>query len=176
MKNIQTQPNITRRALATIIDYGIYMMFWSWYIFQFGSPNNEGGYNINGLPGFILFLTWFVYFPLSESFKGQTIGHKIVQLKVVTANGKPISFGQSLKRRILDIIDLFLTFGIIAFITVKNSERNQRVGDIWANTIVVGGESVTCSHCQSKLTLSPKDTIRGSFDCPECRKRNEINI
>ncbi|WP_296618740.1 RDD family protein [Marivirga sp.] len=173
MRNIRTQPNIARRALATIIDYGIYLAFWFWYIFQFGSPKDEGGYSVSGWSGFILFLTWFIYFPLVESFKGQTIGHMIVQLKVVTVNGNPISFGRSLKRRILDGLELFITFGIVAFITVKNSERNQRVGDIWAKTIVVGGESVICKHCHAKLTLSAKETIIGSFDCPECGNKNE---
>ena len=101
------------------------------------------------------------------------MGHMIMQLKVVSLNGSAISFGQSLKRRILDGIELFATFGIVAFITVKNSEKHQRVGDLWAKTIVVGGETVACKYCYSKLTLTPQDTIRGAFDCPECGKKNQ---
>lgn len=172
-RNIRTQPNIARRTTATLVDYGIYMTFWIWYVYQFGAPNEDGGYSVNGWPGFILFLTWFMYFPLIESFNGQTIGHKLTQLRVVTLNGKPITFGQSLKRRIADSFELFGTLGLVAFITVKNSERNQRVGDIWAKTLVVGGETVNCSKCGQRLTLTAEDTIKGSFECPECGTKNE---
>jgi uncharacterized RDD family membrane protein YckC len=173
MRKIRTQPNIARRVTATIVDYGIYMTFWVWWLYQFGTPDAEGGYSVNGWPGFILFLSWFIYFPLIESLKGQTIGHMITQLRVVTLNGNPISFGQSLKRRIVDCLELFGTFGLVAFITVKNSEQNQRVGDIWAKTIVVGGENTTCINCNEKLTLTEEDTIKGTFECPECGTKNE---
>ncbi len=172
MKTIQTQANIGKRAFATIIDYTIYLTFWSFYVYQLGAPNETGGYSVTGWPAFFLFITWFLYFPLVESIKGQTIGHMIMQLQVVSLNGSLISFGQALKRRILDGVELFATFGLIALITIKNSERHQRVGDLWAKTIVVGGESVTCKYCFAKLTLTPQDTISGSFDCPECGKKN----
>ena len=170
MRKISTQPNIARRVTATVVDYGIYLTFWFWYVYQFGTPNDEGGYSVNGWPGFLLFLTWFIYFPLIESFKGQTIGHMIVQLRVVTLNGNSITFGQSLKRRLVDCLELFATFGLVAFLTVKNSERHQRVGDLWAKTLVVGGESVNCNQ---QLTLTAEDTIKGTFECPECGTKNE---
>jgi len=173
MNQIRTQPNIAKRMTATIVDYGIYMTFWISYVYQFGTPNDDGGYSVNGWPGFVLFLTWFVYFPLVESYKGQTIGHMITQLRVVTLNGNSITFGQSLKRRVLDAFELLGTFGFIAFIAVKNSERNQRVGDIWAKTIVVEDIHVSCQHCGEQLALTAEETIRRTFDCPECGKKNE---
>jgi len=87
-------------------------------------------------------------------------------------SGVPISFLQSLKRRVFDPIDLFVFFGLVGYLTVKNSDRHQRVGDIVAGTIVVGGESMICQHCGELLTLAANDTIRGVFDCPECGKLN----
>ena len=175
MSQIQFKPNIGKKIIATIVDYGIYLTFWSFYVYQFGTPNDEGGYSVNGWPGFILFLTWFAYFPLVESFNGQTIGHMITQLRVVTLNGNPITFGQSLKRRILDGLELFPTFGLIAFIAVKNSKRNQRVGDMWEKTIVIEEESVSCQHCGEQLTLTARETLSGTFNCPECGKETKTN-
>tara|TARA_Y100001972_G_C7492556_1_gene249725 strand:- start:46 stop:579 length:534 start_codon:yes stop_codon:yes gene_type:complete len=172
-RKIRTQPNITRRVTATIVDYGIYMSFWMFYVYQIGTPNDEGGYSVNGWPAFILFLSWFIYFPIIESINGRTIGHMITQLRVISFNGRSISFGQALKRRIADSFEIFGSFGLVAFFTVKNSERHQRVGDIWANTLVVGGEEVNCQYCNEKLTLTAEDTISGTFECPECGKKNE---
>lgn len=36
----------------------------------------------------------------------------------------------------LDPLDMF-PFGIIGYITMKNTSKTQRLGDIWAKTIVV---------------------------------------
>tara|TARA_R110002012_G_scaffold13845_13_gene58520 strand:+ start:4677 stop:5114 length:438 start_codon:yes stop_codon:yes gene_type:complete len=142
------------------------------YVYSFGTLNNEGEYTVDGWPGFILLLTWFLYFPIAETINGQTLGRRIMQLKVVTLNGYSISFGQAFKRRILDYFEIIMTFGLVAYVTSRNSERNQRVGDIWARTIVVGDESAICQHCNSKLTLTPDETISGHFTCPQCGKEN----
>lgn len=143
------------------------------YVMYFGEPNDEGGYSVSGIKGLPLLAFWFLYFPGMEATRGQTIGHMITGLKVVTLSGNSVSFGQAFKRRLLDAIDIFATFGLVAFITVKNSERNQRVGDIWAKTIVVGGETVYCNNCNQQLTLTAEDTIKGTFECPECGTKNE---
>ena len=41
-----------------------------------------------------------------------------------------------MKRHLLDPIDL-LFYGIPAIITIKNTEKHQRLGDLWAKTIVI---------------------------------------
>ena len=43
---------------------------------------------------------------------------------------------QSFKRHLLDPIDMSM-FGLIAIIIIKNTNYNQRLGDLWAKTIVV---------------------------------------
>jgi len=44
-----------------------------------------------------------------ESINGQTLGKIIIGLKVVTKSGNDITFIESFKRRLLDLIDLFST-------------------------------------------------------------------
>lgn len=173
MRNIRTQPNISKRATATLIDFVIYLPICFAYMFYFGEPNDERGYSVSGIKGLPVIISWFLYFPVMETLRGQTFGHIITGLKVATVTGNSISFGQALKRRLLDCVDILAFFGLVAYITVKNTERNQRVGDIWANTIVVGGESANCQNCGERLTLSPEDTLRGTFECPECGTKNE---
>ena len=61
MKTIQTQANIGKRALATIIDYTIYLIFWSLYVYQLGAPNETGGYSVTGWPAFFLGHGFFIF-------------------------------------------------------------------------------------------------------------------
>jgi len=157
MSKIQTQPNISKRATATLVDFFIYLPIWIAYVVYFGEANEDGGYSVSGIKGLPLLAFWFLYFPGMEFFKGQTFGHMIAGLEVVTITGNSISFGQAFKRRLLDIIDLFPFFGLVAYITVKNTDRNQRVGDIWAKTIVVGRETKNCNNCLEVLTLTPEE-------------------
>ena len=113
-------------------------------------------------------------FPIIESLNGRTLGHTLVQLRVTTLSGNNISFVQSFKRRLLDPVDIFSFWGVVAVIAIRNSDRNQRIGDMWAKTLVVGAETQYCQYCHEQLTLSTKDTIAGEFECPECGKHNEI--
>ncbi|WP_456461529.1 RDD family protein [Reichenbachiella sp.] len=174
MRRISTKPNIKNRIIATLIDYSIYLTFWGLYITNFGDPSSEGGYQVSGAKSLPLSVVWFIYFPLVESIRGQTLGHYIAGIKVVDVSGIPITILQSIKRRIIDPFDLVPFFGLIAYITIKNTDKNQRVGDIFAKTIVIGGESVNCQHCREKLTLSPEDTLAGIYNCPSCNNENKI--
>lgn len=175
MINIQPEPNIKNRVIATLIDYGIYLAFFIVYVYSVGTPNDEGGYTVSGMKGLPVFVVWFVYFPFVESIRGQTLGHLITGTQVIDKSGGPVSFWQSLKRRIFDPIDILMLFGLIGFITVKNSEKHQRVGDLAAGTIVIGGEDANCNYCLETLTLSPEEKIKGSFICPNCSKENKNN-
>lgn len=171
---IKTEPKLLRRAVATVIDYGLYFMFFIWLVVTHGTPNNEGGYTLSNDPkGWWIFIVWIVYFPVVESVRGQTLGKLLVGLRVVARNGQPISIGQAFKRHLVDMIDLSF-FGIVALITIKNTPDHQRVGDLWAGTIVIGGESVRCSHCQEELVLSPAEMIDKEFSCPVCAKMTKM--
>lgn len=85
---------------------------------------------------------FFAYFILLEK-KGQTIGKMVMGIKIVNEfNQKPISYGQSIIRNLLLIIDLipYLVPGLIGFIFSFGSEKKQRIGDIIAKTLVIKEE------------------------------------
>jgi uncharacterized RDD family membrane protein YckC len=165
---IKTEPKLLRRTFATIIDYGLYLGFFIWAVTTFGVPNDEGGYSLSGLKGIWVEIVWLIYFPIIESIAGQTLGKKMLGLKVVTKNGNSISFWQALRRHLVDILD-FCFFGIGAFIAIKNTPNHQRLGDLWAKTIVIGGDSFECTNCRAPLTLTADEILRQKFDCPKCR-------
>jgi len=86
----------------------------------------------------------FFYFPviiysitLESLFEGQTIGKKLVKIKVVKIDGYQAGFGDYLMRWFFRLIDLSIFFGAIAFITIITSKKGQRLGDMAAGTSVI---------------------------------------
>lgn len=171
--NIKTEPKLLSRTLATVIDYGLYLAFYIWLIVTYGTPNDEGGYSLNDIRGLWIFAVWFVYFPIIESIHGQTLGKFILGLRVVTKHGNPISFGQAFKRHLVDMIDFFF-FGVVAFLTIKNTPDHQRLGDLIAKTIVIGGDTFDCPKCREQLSLSADEMIKGEFVCPKCNATSSL--
>ena len=128
--------NLKKRIIATLLDYSLVIIPTYIYIMFFGDDNNEGGKTVTGVLALPIPIFWFVYFVVVESVYGATFAHQALDLKVLTIEKNDISFIQSLKRHLLDPIDI-LFYGIPAIIAIKNSEKHQRIGDMWAKTIVV---------------------------------------
>ena len=146
----KTQSNLGDRIVAGLVDYIIIFAFCFFYVYSFGEPNDEGGYNVNRLPALVPIFFWGMMTIGFEQWFGATIGNLLVGLKPISIlknkyiliNENKLTFGQSFKRHLLDPIDMFF-FGLVGIVTIKNSDKNQRVGDIWAHTIVVKKTDVT---------------------------------
>jgi uncharacterized RDD family membrane protein YckC len=79
-----------------------------------------------------------VYSIVSESMlEGQTIGKKLMKIKVVKIDGYQASFAEYLMRWFFRIIDISLFSGVVALITVITSQKSQRLGDMVAGTSVI---------------------------------------
>jgi uncharacterized RDD family membrane protein YckC len=78
------------------------------------------------------------YSLLFESLlEGQTIGKRLMQMKVVKIDGYQASFGDYLIRWLFRIIDVNLSSGVIGLITMIASAKTQRLGDMSAGTAVI---------------------------------------
>lgn len=84
------------------------------------------------------FLLLFGYTAIMETFGGQTLGKKMMNLRVVTLEGAPIRFGQAAIRSMMQVPDLWAPpGGAVALISVLSTPRGQRLGDLAAGTFVV---------------------------------------
>lgn len=135
---LKTEPNIGMRILAGFVDYSFIYTFLFVFLFVQGEPDAEGVLSVTGLPALIPMIFWLIMTIGLECGLGGTIGNSLAGLKAIPLNGtnRKLTFGESFKRHLLDPIDMFF-FGLIGIVTIKNTDRNQRLGDIWANTIVV---------------------------------------
>lgn len=138
-ETISTKPNLQKRFLAGLVDYGIVACVAFVLSHFYGTPNDEGGYSLNGIPGFSLIMIWAIYIIGAEHIFGVTFGNYTQNLKAISirnSNERDLTFGQSFKRHLVDVVDLW-PFGILGILFIRNTKYNQRLGDLWAKTIVV---------------------------------------
>ncbi|MDP2386311.1 MAG: RDD family protein [Bacteroidota bacterium] len=103
---------------------------------------NKLGADPNG--GWIIVIVILAIAPLvfynllmEQFFNGQSLGKKIMKIKVVKLDGTQPQFGAYLIRWVLRIIDINLFNGVIALLTVALTEKSQRLGDMAAGTTVI---------------------------------------
>ena len=77
-----------------------------------------------------------LYHTCMEGMHGSSIGKRLVGLTVVSEEGGPCSLRQGWKRSLAFLLDSFF-FGMVGYAAAKNSPSKQRVGDDWADTVVV---------------------------------------
>ncbi|NNV56190.1 RDD family protein [Limnovirga soli] len=128
--------NLKKKIIATMFDYSLVLIPTFMYIMYFGHDNSEGGKTVDGLMALPIPMLWFLYFVVVEAMYGATFAHQALYLKVTTLDRKEIELIQALKRHLLDPIDI-LFWGIPGIIAIKNTDKHQRLGDMWAKTIVV---------------------------------------
>ncbi|WP_179352008.1 RDD family protein [Winogradskyella vidalii] len=90
----------------------------------------------------------FLYYVLLETFmNGKTVGKMLMKTRVVKLDGSKPSFANYFVRWILRIIDVVLTTGAGAAITILFKGNGQRIGDIAAGTTVISEkEKLTINH------------------------------
>ena len=134
----QTPASIGERMLALIIDY--FFLF----IYVIGFSVTLSYLRIHAYSGFsFFFLFVIVYLPvlcyslLCEVFnRGQSLGKRLLNIRVVKADGSTPSLSSYLLRWLLFPIDLPITggLGVIVILLTKN---HQRLGDLAAGTMVI---------------------------------------
>ncbi|MFC3572709.1 RDD family protein [Streptomyces yaanensis] len=68
---------------------------------------------------------------------GRSLGKLACGLRVVRDDGGPIRFRHALVRGAVGVIEILMTFGVIACIASLVSARGRRLGDVFAGTLVV---------------------------------------
>ncbi|HUR96674.1 MAG TPA: RDD family protein [Pyrinomonadaceae bacterium] len=91
---------------------------------------------------FILFLLFAGYFIFFEwLWDGQTPGKRLLKLRVIREDGRPITLWEAIARNLLRVFDATPGFLVpiysVGLIVIFLSNRDQRVGDIFAGTVVI---------------------------------------
>lgn len=140
--NIETTQNIDieykiagigDRILAHVIDLLLifaYFLFVAFVILDI----------IASLPIMILFIyvpIFFYHFICEVFLGGQSIGKKVRKIKVIKVDGSRPSVIDYFSRWLLGLVEISMTGGVVALITILVSSKSQRIGDMIGKTSVV---------------------------------------
>lgn len=70
-------------------------------------------------------------------FKGRSLGKYTMRIQVVKLNGKKLTFWDCMLRWVFRLVDISISSGAVAVISVIASKRMQRLGDMAAGTTVI---------------------------------------
>ena len=128
----QAVASVGDRILAQLIDWGVVYSYLIMAIWIEEKLKIDNPWVI-----IITLLLWLFYTPFMELMnQGQTLGKKVMKMRVVKADGSRPSLGAYIMRWMLFLVDGPMTsfMGLIPMIMTKN---NQRLGDLAAGTVVV---------------------------------------
>jgi uncharacterized RDD family membrane protein YckC len=107
----------------------------------------------------VAFLLYYGYYAAFETlWNGQTPGKRAIRLRVITTSGRPISAYDALLRNLLRIVDQLPGIYTVGLISIFLTERNQRLGDLAADTVVVHEQPIA----RHELPFETKGVRRGA--------------
>lgn len=126
------------RILSWLIDLGIFVATFIVGVI-IGAVVSNNVFSVTLMVGYML--SYACYDLICEIFfNGQSFGKRIMKIKVISLNGGRPSISQYFLRWLFRIVDLTITAGGCALISVAVSYKKQRVGDIVAGTTLIKTE------------------------------------
>lgn len=147
-----TAANVGMRLVAYLIDLVMkifYMIIVNWLIIRPMGLDALSMDNWSMMSIYIIFYLPVTFYSLVQEslMEGQTIGKKIMDIKVVKIDGYQASFLDYLTRWVFRLIDVSMSACIIGSIAILSSKIHQRLGDIAAGTAVIALKNkINISH------------------------------
>lgn len=147
---------VVPRAYAWLIDFGLRMVVISTVATMLAVFGSAG----EGIALLAMFLLYWGY-PIAFEvlLDGQTLGKKALGLRVVNANGTPVTWLPSIVRNLLRFVDMMpfaYGFGLLSGLIDRNG---RRLGDLAAGTVVVYvekvGSRVSAPPVQAQAPMQP---------------------
>jgi uncharacterized RDD family membrane protein YckC len=105
------------------------------------------------------------YFVLLESLmNGQSVGKRAMRLRVVTVDGRPLSFAQIVLRNLLRATDVLPVFYALGVLVMAQDRVFRRLGDMVAGTLVISEQS---KKLEEPLVITPAPTPRELYELPQ---------
>lgn len=130
------------RIAARLIDlgafFGVYLIFVLLIVATGLSGKRDGmNYVVYILIG--LFVAAYVFYNLiCEIFmNGQSLGKRLMKIKVISLDGGQASMGQYFIRWLFRLVDFLLTAQVGGLICIALTDNKQRIGDIVAGTTLI---------------------------------------
>lgn len=159
---ITSEPNflvLDRRVSAFFLDIILWLPLFIIASQHFGTYSVRSGmiyFNLTGVPFAIFSLVFTAYYVLFEWLAGGSLGKLAVGIRVKDEQQNNPSFGKSLVRNVLRVVDGFpyIIPNLAGFIVASTSDKKQRLGDKVAHTVVVKTDNAKSTSRLAWLSLA----------------------
>jgi uncharacterized RDD family membrane protein YckC len=147
-----------RRVLAALIDLVVLGAGAALIGFVAGALN---GGEVEFTPALdVIVLGWALYYYFAcESGGGQTIGKRLMKLRVVRADGGHAGMREIFVRTILRVIDGIALYLVGLIVMLVTGERRQRLGDLAGGTVVVDAAAARVPAAPAPIPMSAPVTL-----------------
>ena len=128
--------SIWDRMAALAIDFLIQLIIFGFGVFII-SRFFSGERALLITMGIVFIPVIFYHFICETTMNGQSIGKKIMMIKVIKTDGSQPTIGSYFLRWIMRLIEIDMLSGSLALATILFNGKGQRLGDIAAGTTVV---------------------------------------
>jgi len=128
-----------RRVIAALIDLAIVGVAGAVILAAAGALG--GSFSEVGVPLAAVVLGWALYYYFAcESGDGQTVGKRVMKLRVVRSDGSPAGMREVGLRTVLRIVDMQFVYLVGLIVMMATGERRGRLGDLVGDTMIVSVE------------------------------------
>ncbi|MCX6180473.1 MAG: RDD family protein [Bacteroidetes bacterium] len=107
-------------------------------------------------------------------FNGQTLGKLALGIRVVKLNGSKLNITDCVIRWCFRLIDVFLSCGAIAAVTMNSTNKGQRLGDLLANTTVIKSRSKLNFKLKTILAIKTTESYKPQYPQVKLFKEQEM--
>ncbi|MGF7041472.1 RDD family protein [Mucilaginibacter lappiensis] len=127
------------RIVAYLIDIGLFVVILIAALITMGVIGRSSSSEVFIGVLLIIYAVLFVFYDLvcEIAMNGQSVGKRIMKIKVISLDGTRPRFGQYLLRWLFRIVDFSLTGNLCGLICIAVSDNAQRVGDMVAGTTLI---------------------------------------
>lgn len=135
--------SLRERVLAFLLDLLIFGMMYLTVVLLLLDPiirslSSNGGLLLTVVYQILPIAGFMAYHLVSEIVaSGQTWGKRTMGIRVVRLDGKEPGLSDHLLRAVFLIVDFIFSAGVLAALLISSSLKNQRLGDMTANTTVI---------------------------------------
>jgi uncharacterized RDD family membrane protein YckC len=151
-----------RRVLAALIDLAIVAVAGAAILAAAGALG--GSISEVGVPLTAVVLGWALYYYFAcESADGQTVGKRVMKLRVVRTDGSPAGMREIALRTVLRIVDMQLVYLVGLIVMIATGERRGRLGDLVGDTMIVSvDEPAAAKPAVAEAVAAPRIPIAES--------------
>jgi uncharacterized RDD family membrane protein YckC len=125
-----------RRVLAALIDLLVVAAGGAAILAAAGVLGADSGEVSAPLAGVLVAWALYYYFAC-ESGAGQTLGKRLLKLRVVRTDGRPAGIREIAIRTVLRVVDMQFAYLVGLVVMLATGERRGRLGDLAAGTMIV---------------------------------------